>query len=323
MSTTWGRARRARPQAQLRRKDLPVLVPVIDFTLAPTQELHRDRASRIHTVLEAGSAPARSTATVYCLAHHALEGAETAARAGDTAAFDWYRAHPDANASVLTIPTVVGPRIVVSPDPDGMLRSPLSETPYYLLGPATAVASSDEQELAAIAYAAGARAGFASLLADHAVVACLLRRKNLGDTLISWSITRLPGTVFCDHVGDPAVLARDLIHEAGHNWLNDALNATACKISEKTMFYSPWRKTSRPAFGFLHACWAFPLTMIYTARILPDTDGPTHDFLTAYLEQQRGLLATTTEDHTRALALVTDLTLRQRLRSVHDEALHL
>ncbi|MER6103658.1 HEXXH motif-containing putative peptide modification protein [Streptomyces sp. NPDC001832] len=298
-------------------------VPAIDFALAPVQDLHRDRTSRIHTLLQADSAPARSTAADYCLAHHALEGAETAARTKDAVTFDWYRAHPDANASALTTPTAVGPRIVVAPDPDGMLRSPLSETPYYLLGPDTAAAPGEQQELTATAYAMGAQAGFAGLLTDHAVVACLLQRKSLGDTLISWSITRLPGTIFCDHVGDPAVLARDLIHEAGHNWLNDALSATTCKISEETTFYSPWRKTRRPAFGFLHACWAFPLTMIYTARVLPDTDGPTHDFLAAYLEQQRGLLATTAEDHPRALALITDPTLRQHLRSVHDEALNL
>ncbi|MFF4181271.1 aKG-HExxH-type peptide beta-hydroxylase [Streptomyces sp. NPDC001750] len=298
-------------------------MPAIDFALAPVQDLHRNRTSRIHAVLKAGNAPARSTATVYCLAHHALEGAETAARAGDTATFEWYRAHPDANASALSTPTIVGPRIVVSPGPESMLRSPLSETPYYLLGPDTAAAVGEQQELAAVAYAMGARAGFASLLADHAVVACLLRRKSLGDTLISWSITRLPGTVFCDHVGDPAVLGRDLVHEAGHNWLNDALTATACKISKETEFYSPWRKTSRPAFGFLHACWAFPLTMIYTARILPDTAGPTRDLLAAYLEQQRRLLTTTAEDHTRALALITDPTLRQRLRTIHDKALTL
>ncbi|WP_143660270.1 HEXXH motif-containing putative peptide modification protein [Streptomyces sp. t99] len=298
-------------------------MPAIDFALTPVQDLHRDRTSRIHTILQAGSAPAHGTAAVYCLAHHALEGAETAARARDAAAFDWYRAHPDADASALSTPTVVGPRVVVSPGPDGMLRSPLSETPYYLLGPSTAAAPGGERELAAAAYALGARAGFAGLLADHAVVACLLRRKNLGDTLISWSITRLPGTVFCDHVGDPAILGRDLIHEAGHNWLNDALTATACKISDETEFYSPWRETRRPAFGFLHACWAFPLTMIYTARVLRDTAGPTRDFLAAYLEQQRGLLAATAEDHPRALALITDAGLRERLRAVHAEALGL
>ncbi len=112
-----------------------MLMPAIDFVLAPIQDLHQDRTSPIHTVLKAGSAPAHGAATVYCLAHHALEGVETAARAKDTATFDRYRAHPDANASALSTPTVVGLRVVVSPGPDGMLRSPLSETRTTSWGP--------------------------------------------------------------------------------------------------------------------------------------------------------------------------------------------
>lgn len=119
------------------------------------------------------------------------------------------------------------------------------------------------------------------------------------------------------------MLARDLIHEAGHNWLNDALSATACEISDEVTFYSPWKKTNRPAFGFLHACLAFPLTMIYTARVLPQASGELHRFLAAYLDQQRGLLAATATDHARALALITAPDLRERLRSIHREALSL
>ncbi|MFJ8982748.1 hypothetical protein [Streptomyces sp. NPDC102282] len=107
-----------------------------------------------------------------------------------------------------------------------------------------AAAPPDLQKLTAAAYTTGSEAGFAEPLANYAVVTCLLRYKPLGDTLVSWTITHLPGTVFSDYTNEPAVFARDLIHEAGHNWLY------------------PWRKTKRPAFGFLHACWSFedPLT---------------------------------------------------------------
>lgn len=304
--------------------------PAISFSSAPVQAHHRDRTRRIRTVLKPTAQPTASisdspgTAAVdYCLAHHVLEGAEAAARKRDTATFNWYRAHPDANASALSTSTAVGPRVVLTPDLDRLPRSAISETPYYVLGPDTTAAPPNLQELAAAAYATGAKNGFADLLAGHAVVVCLLRHKQLGATLDSWTITRLPGTIYCDHVNEPLVLARDLIHEAGHNWLNDALNATACETSDEVRFYSPWKKTKRPAFGFLHACFAFPLTMIYTARVLPETSGDLYRFLTAYLEQQRGLLATTAADHDRALALITDPTLRERLRSVHREALSL
>ncbi|MEU8132160.1 aKG-HExxH-type peptide beta-hydroxylase [Streptodolium elevatio] len=267
-------------------------------------------------------APAVAAAE-YCLAHHALEGAESAARNGDTATFNWYREHPDGNALALAIATDVGPRVVVAPDLRRLPRSTISETPYYVIGPQSSAAPAGLRELAESAFAAGYAAGFGELLGAHAVVVCFLRRKVLGDTLDSWTITRLPGTVFCDHVGDPVVLARDLVHEAAHNWLNDAFAATSCRISDESCFYSPWKRTSRPAFGFLHACWAFPLTMIYAARVLGETDSDVHRFLAAYLDQQRRRLAQTIDDHARALALVTDTELRHRLAAVYREALTL
>ncbi|MFF7702758.1 aKG-HExxH-type peptide beta-hydroxylase [Streptomyces lydicus] len=304
--------------------------PANAFSYAPIQSLHRDRTRRIHAVVQPNSphpadtvAASVTAAADYCLAHHVLEGAEAAARARDTTTFDWYGAHPDANTATLSTSTVVGPRIVINPDLDRLPRSAFSETPYYVLGPDTTAAREDLRKLATAAYNTGAQTGFGPLLAAHAVVLVLLRHKQLGDTLDSWTITRLPGTVFSDHVDEPVVLARDLVHESGHNWLNDALSATASKISDVGQFYSPWKKTMRPAFGFLHACWAFPLTMIYTARVLPQTTGALRQFLTAYLDQQRGLLAPTADDHARALALIPDAGLGQRLHAVHHEALSL
>ncbi|BAU88070.1 hypothetical protein SLA_7204 [Streptomyces laurentii] len=295
----------------------------LDFAFSPVQGLRRDRTQRIHSLFRADMGRTERPADAYCLAHHALEGAEAAARTGDTATFDWYQAHPDANGIALATPTAVGPRVIVSPDPGLMLRSSISDTAYYVLGPDTTAASAHELALTATAFDTAARHGFGDLLADHAVVTCLLRRKALGDTLISWAITRLPGTVYTDHVDVPVVLGRDLIHEGGHNWLNDALASIGCKLDEAATFHSPWRNARRPAFGFLHACWAFPLTMIYTARVLTETTGDIHHFLAGYLDQQRRLLTTTTADHTKALALVPHPGLQQRLRNVYDEALSL
>ncbi|CAM5605290.1 hypothetical protein SAVIM338S_05504 [Streptomyces avidinii] len=293
------------------------------FAFPPIERLHHERMQRIHAVIRPGPQPPQTStgkAADYCLAHHALEGAEAAARVGDAATFDWYVAHPDAGATTNSVPTAVGARMVVAPTLADLPRSAISETPYYVLGPGTEPAQPRLRSLAADAYASAARAGFGNLLAAHAVVLCLLRTKNLGDTLDSWTISRLPGTVFMDHVDDPVVLARDLIHEAGHNWLNDALAATKCKISDGAHFRSPWKQTMRPAFGFLHACWAFPLTMLFTAHALSSTEGDLHRFLTAYLDQQRSLLASTATDHARALELISDDGLRDRLAAAHHRA---
>ncbi|MEV4560894.1 HEXXH motif-containing putative peptide modification protein [Kitasatospora sp. NPDC049285] len=297
----------------------------IAFDFPPIKRLHRSRIAKIHSVTHptAPPPPIGDAAIDYALAHHVLEGAEAAARANDPDRFDWYSVNPDAGATDKLTPTAVGPRVILSPDLADLPRSPISETPYYVLRPDTAQAPLKLRSLAASAYSTAAGNGFADLLAAHAFVLCLLRNKQLGDTLDSWTISRLPGTVFLDHVGDPVVLARDLIHEAGHNWLNDALAATSCKISDNEHFYSPWKQTTRPAFGFLHACWAFPLTMIYTARVLHRTSGDLHRFLTAYLDQQRDLLAGTTDDYARALQLITNDGLRARLQAVHHQALSL
>ncbi|GGV01519.1 hypothetical protein GCM10010495_10760 [Kitasatospora herbaricolor] len=297
----------------------------VAFDFPPIQRLHRSRIAKIHSVTHPTTAPTPvgDAALDYSLAHHVLEGSETAARSSDSALFDWYGANPDAGATDKLTPTAVGPRIILSPDRADMPRSPISETPYYVLRPETVQAPLSLRSIAASAYSTAAGNGFADLLATHAVVACLLRTKQLGDTLDSWTITRLPGTVFLDHVSDPVVLARDLIHEASHNWLNDALTATACKINDGELFYSPWKQTTRPAFGFLHACWAFPLTMIYTSRVLDRTSGDLQRFLAAYLDQQRILLASTSDDHAHALQLISDDGLRSRLHAVHHQALSL
>jgi HEXXH motif-containing protein len=302
-----------------------VVAATITFDFSPIETLHRERTRRIRTVIQPNAHPNDSpiTATDYCVAHHVLEGAETAARARDVTTFNWYAAHPDANMAKLATPTAAGPRVVICPDLDRLPRSEISETPYYVLRPDSTAADPSLRQLASAAYSIAEKAGFGDLLTAHAVVLVLLRHKPIGDTLDSWTITRLPGTVFCDHVGDPVVLARDLVHEAAHNWLNDALTATASKISDGAAFYSPWKQTKRTAFGFLHACWAFPLTMLYTARVLPETNGNVHRFLTAYLARQREQLAMTTDDHARALTLIHDTDLRHRLHGVHREALKL
>lgn len=297
------------------------------FDFPPITGLHDERTRKIHTILSPNAQPQQptglDTATDYCLAHHALEGAEAAARSGERTAFDWYTENPDAGAVASSTPTVVGPRVVVAPDLTDLPRSPISETPYYVIGPSTQPAPIPLRTLAAQAFTTAADAGFGNLLAAHAVVVVLLRSKQLGQTLDSWTITRLPGTVFLDHVGHPVVLGRDLVHEAGHNWFNDALAATGSQIDDRAKFYSPWKQSLRPAFGFLHACWAFPLTMLYTARRLEHTQGDVRRFLTSYLDQQRQQLAATTTDHPRALELLGDEDLRGRLSAVHRQALAL
>ncbi|WP_435053436.1 hypothetical protein [Kitasatospora phosalacinea] len=162
--------------------------------------------------------------------------------------------------------------------------------------------------------------GFGDLLDEHAPIICLLERREMRDTLFSWSITRLPGTVFTDHVDSPEVLARDLIHEAGHHWFTDAPNAASVSFSENPSLYSQWRNIILHAFGFLHACWAFSLTAITGPR-----------WSTRLLLRRRAFCATMTDqgrllrDALLALAdavtLITSGPLRNQLSKAVEAAL--
>ncbi|MEU9059125.1 HEXXH motif-containing putative peptide modification protein [Streptomyces sp. NPDC048430] len=300
------------------------IAAVLDLDTITTHRRHRTAAAL--DLLHPGDVPppgAEDVPTAYALAHHRLEGAENAARHRDITTLDWYRTTAGPVLARLVRSSRRGQRVVIAPGEDELIRGPHSDTPYYVLGPGTTSATESLTELADEALDHIAPTGLDELVRAHAAVICLTSWRRPDQTLRSFAITRLPATVFTDFTDDAAVLGRDLVHEAAHNWLNDALSAAGCQISEEAAFYSPWRATKRPAFGFLHACWAFPLTMIYTARVLPQTSGPVHRFLAAYLDQQRELLAATADVHPQALTLVGDADLRQRLGHVHTEALTL
>lgn len=296
------------------------------FAMPAIERLHSTRTTKIHDLLDpdrgqsaAPTGPAEAGLR-YAVAHHMLEGAEHSGRAGNADAFAWYCNSAHDVVANLSTASAVGPRVAVAADVTDMQRSPISATPFLLLAPDTTPAQGDLRQLIQTAFTLGSQAGFKQLLSGHAAVVYLLRAKPLGATLDSWTISRLPGTIFVDHVGEPAILARDLIHEAGHNWLNDALAALEIKIDEEASFFSPWKDTHRPAFGFIHACWAFPLTMIYTAAALHHVTGAVRDYLGAYLRQQAALLAATAGDHERALDLLPDGELRGALRTVYQTA---
>ncbi|MFC8276421.1 HEXXH motif-containing putative peptide modification protein [Streptomyces sp. NPDC057271] len=242
-----------------------------------------------------------SSALDYAVAHHLLEGAEHAARARDADRLDWYR-----NATVRDLTHLsTGPHLVLSPRPAALLRSEISETAYYLVGPDTSPALPEAHGLVRAALASATEHGFGTLLTQHAPVICLLNRRRLDETLHSWAITRLPGTVFTDYTNHPEVLARDMIHESAHNWLNDALTAHGVHLPADVTFFSPWRGAQRPVYGFLHACWAFSLTVLYARQARYAATAPVVPFLDAHLRHQERQFASVSNSLTEALSYVS------------------
>lgn len=297
------------------------------FALASINDLHSSRTADIGRILwGTGFAYPGGTATEnlghdYAVAHHLLEGAEKAARGADQTTFAWYRAGTLSGDSRWRSEPNGASRIVLRPHISTLEQSSISETPYTVLSPSTRAAEPQHQQLVHDAVDIAARTGFGHLTNQHGSIVCLLRHRSVEQTLDSWTISRLPGTVFVDYTNAPTVLARDLIHEAGHNWLNDAFAASATTFDPAATFYSPWKATMRPAFGFLHACWSFPLMLLFISKIIDTEPAETRRYFHAYLRQQRTFLHSTQTDFPRALKLVRDNDLRERVADVYTAAL--
>ncbi|MFC5187980.1 aKG-HExxH-type peptide beta-hydroxylase [Actinomadura harenae] len=295
------------------------------FHLPGLQERRAHRTQRIAELLGSNlSGPAPTgTAVADAAAHHLLEGARRAAagRAGEL--LSWYRRTELRDLAHLTFTNSDGRiRLLLHPPPSQLLQSPISDTAYYLIAPETEPAPATLHDLLTAALDSAHKHGFSSLIDQHAPIACVLEQRDLHATLFSWSITRLPGTVFTDYTNAAEVLARDLIHEAGHHWLNEALAIGAIALPDDLTFYSPWRAVRRPAFGFLHACWAFSLATIYSAAALDDAPSPVHVFLMDYLAEQRQLLRAALPAFAEAATLITSRSLHERVSSAVQTALH-
>ncbi|MFH8380129.1 aKG-HExxH-type peptide beta-hydroxylase [Kitasatospora sp. NPDC018058] len=294
------------------------------FHLPGLQERKAERTRRIADLLGSnldGHGPTGG-AVAHAVAHHLLEGAEQAATNRDGDLLSWYRRTELRDLAYLaSADSRSGAHLLLNPEDGKLLQSPLSETAYYLIAPETTAAPARLHELLTAALGSARKHGFGDLLDQHAPIVCLLERRELRDTLFSWSITRLPGTVFTDYTDATEVLARDLLHEAGHHWFNEALAMASVSLPDDVTFYSPWRETDRPAFGFLHACWAFSLTVIYSAAVLDDVPPAVHAFLSDYLAVQSRLLRAAARDFAEAATLITSEPLRAQVASAVDTAL--
>ncbi len=200
-----------------------------------------------------------------------------------------------------------------------MLRSEISETAYYLVRPDISPAPPEAQALVRAALASATEHGFGTLLTQHAPVICLLNRRRLDETLHSWALTRLPGTVFTDYTAHPEVLARDLIHEAAHNWLNDALTAHAVSLPTNVTFFSPWRGTPRPCLRLPARMLGLLLTVLYARQARRSATGAVAPFLDAYLRQQAVQFAAAAECLDQALSYVSANEIRERISCSVDK----
>ena len=91
----------------------------------------------------------------------------------------------------------------------------------------------------------------------------------------SFSSSSIPGVIFIgthDSTGqllDSEHLAESCLHEHLHNrlYLLDAASPLICPSDSPGTYYSPWKKTKRPADGLLHALYVFSCLAWFWDRV--------------------------------------------------------
>ncbi|WP_237885751.1 aKG-HExxH-type peptide beta-hydroxylase [Pseudomonas sp. PGPR40] len=143
------------------------------------------------------------------------------------------------------------------------------ETPPYL---ATATALQAEQAMFQVSFSKANELlqewGFAETTSNSVGVIITLREIGMLDASNSYTLSGVPGTMYSDVMKSPLRLAETLLHEATHNWLNDALAVFQPEGFQDEDFWSPWRHKQRPVYGIIQACLVFSkLTQLFAKAI--------------------------------------------------------
>lgn len=176
--------------------------------------------------------------------------------------------------------------------------------------------SAEEQHLLGQAVGVLERTGTVRCLTDSVGVVAILGLATPGAPTATWATGRLPYVVHLHLLPRAELVARDLIHEATHTYLNDWLASRDFHLDPyQPMFWSPWKDSKRPLFGFTHSIMAFSVVTAFLASVMSDSSTdwswlrPFHD-----AEQQR--LQSCAESVSSALPMLPD-DLGRRLSDVY------
>jgi HEXXH motif-containing protein len=199
----------------------------------------------------------------YALTHHYVYAVTDAVQAGQVddaraLADEWPRAYHRPGVEILPGHRVsIAERDACRERDDANYESPL----YLCLGDAEL--STSDSEVWAEALAAVAASGLDWIVESVLGVVVALDDRNRRETTNSYTLKALPGSIFIDLVADPVRLGELVLHESAHALLNDVLNAFDVRLSPEARWYSPWKGVNRPAYGILHAGFAFGVLQSY------------------------------------------------------------
>lgn len=99
-----------------------------------------------------------------------------------------------------------------------------------------------------------------------------LQHRQLLEATDSYTLSGLPGTIYCDCVASEVRLAETLLHESTHTWLNRVFATLQPNGFSAKEYWSPWRHKLRPAYGILQATLVFSLLCQFFDRCMQSDD---------------------------------------------------
>jgi hypothetical protein len=137
-----------------------------------------------------------------------------------------------------------------------------------------------------------------------------------GAPTATWATGGLPYVVHLHLMPKAELVARDLIHEATHTYLNDWLASREVHLDPFTpIFWSPWKDSKRPLFGFTHSIMAFSVVTAFLANVMSD-DSTDWRWLRPFHDTERDRLQSCAESVALAVSMLPE-DLADRLAAVY------
>ncbi|KUF18655.1 aKG-HExxH-type peptide beta-hydroxylase [Streptomyces silvensis] len=176
-----------------------------------------------------------------------------------------------------------------------------------------------EQELLGRAVQVLERTGTLRCFSDSVGVVAVLGTAEPGAPTATWATGGLPYVVHLHLLPRPELIARDLMHEATHTHLNDWLASRDIRLDPVTpVYWSPWKDSKRPLFGFTHSIMAFSMVTAFLATVMAHSETD-QSWLRVFHDAERDRLRSCTESVTSALSMLPD-ELRSSLSDVYTLA---
>lgn len=158
--------------------------------------------------------------------------------------------------------------------------------------------------------------GYEELLNISLEAIIIIDKSLTKDTTNSYTIKNFPLTIYTDYLDDELLLAENIIHEAGHNFLNELLEAYKIKIDNSVTIFSPWKEKERPLFGFLHAVWSFSIVTNFYKSILQH-----NEFISQRIDYEKERLIKVSDNFNHACNFIKDDHVKNILKSEYNKAI--